>query len=160
MDEPRFAQPIPNVTVAVGRDANLPCVVEHLGTYKVRDSVLFITWLLVAGWSLKPTQPEVTSINCKVRCLPGGYQWHTLCFPVTKKKNVLFICEILLCVLSTANNKCLDLPHIASVYQQNNSRFHRVCNNKEFHSLVYLALSLRFSSSHDIEKIYNMYKYE
>lgn len=36
MDEPRFAQPIPNVTVAVGRDANLPCVVEHLGTYKVR----------------------------------------------------------------------------------------------------------------------------
>ncbi|XP_037039656.1 lachesin [Bradysia coprophila] len=35
MDEPRFAQPIPNVTVAVGRDANLPCVVEHLGTYKV-----------------------------------------------------------------------------------------------------------------------------
>ncbi|XP_037906810.1 lachesin [Hermetia illucens] len=35
MDEPRFAQPIPNVTVAVGRDANLPCVVEHLGSYKV-----------------------------------------------------------------------------------------------------------------------------
>jgi len=37
MDEPRFAQPIPNVTVAVGRDANLPCVVEHLGGYKVRN---------------------------------------------------------------------------------------------------------------------------
>lgn len=35
MDEPRFAQPIPNVTVAVGRDANLPCVVEHLSGYKV-----------------------------------------------------------------------------------------------------------------------------
>lgn len=40
MDEPRFAQPIPNVTVAVGRDANLPCVVEHLGTYKVCVPVL------------------------------------------------------------------------------------------------------------------------
>lgn len=40
MDEPRFAQPIPNVTVAVGRDANLPCVVEHLGAYKV--SYVFI----------------------------------------------------------------------------------------------------------------------
>lgn len=40
MDEPRFAQPIPNVTVAVGRDANLPCVVEHLGAYKV--SYIFI----------------------------------------------------------------------------------------------------------------------
>lgn len=35
MDEPRFAQPIANVTVAVGRDANLPCVVENLGSYKV-----------------------------------------------------------------------------------------------------------------------------
>jgi hypothetical protein len=44
MDEPRFAQPIPNVTVAVGRDANLPCVVEHLGTYKVMHYRLF-DWL-------------------------------------------------------------------------------------------------------------------
>ncbi|XP_065166294.1 lachesin isoform X2 [Atheta coriaria] len=34
-DDPRFAEPIPNVTVALGRDANLPCVVENLGTYKV-----------------------------------------------------------------------------------------------------------------------------
>ncbi|XP_024942432.1 lachesin isoform X2 [Cephus cinctus] len=34
-DGPRFAEPIPNVTVALGRDANLPCVVENLGTYKV-----------------------------------------------------------------------------------------------------------------------------
>ncbi|XP_061710549.1 lachesin-like isoform X1 [Cydia pomonella] len=34
-EEPRFAEPIPNVTVALGRDASLPCVVEHLGTYKV-----------------------------------------------------------------------------------------------------------------------------
>ena len=41
MDEPRFAQPIPNVTVAVGRDANLPCVVEHLGSYKVNLFVFY-----------------------------------------------------------------------------------------------------------------------
>ncbi|XP_054290041.1 lachesin-like [Macrosteles quadrilineatus] len=34
-DEPRFVEPIPNVTVALGRDASLPCVVENLGTYKV-----------------------------------------------------------------------------------------------------------------------------
>ncbi|KAL3289622.1 hypothetical protein HHI36_023032 [Cryptolaemus montrouzieri] len=33
-DDPRFAEPIPNVTVALGRDASLPCVVENLGTYK------------------------------------------------------------------------------------------------------------------------------
>lgn len=41
MDEPRFAQPIPNVTVAVGRDANLPCVVEHLGAYKVNTNTKY-----------------------------------------------------------------------------------------------------------------------
>lgn len=34
-DGPRFAEPIPNVTVALGRDASLPCVVENLGKYKV-----------------------------------------------------------------------------------------------------------------------------
>lgn len=34
-EEPRFVEPIPNVTVALGRDASLPCIVENLGTYKV-----------------------------------------------------------------------------------------------------------------------------
>ncbi|XP_060534761.1 lachesin isoform X2 [Cylas formicarius] len=34
-DGPKFVEPIPNVTVALGRDASLPCVVENLGTYKV-----------------------------------------------------------------------------------------------------------------------------
>lgn len=52
MDEPRFAQPIPNVTVAVGRDANLPCVVEHLGTYKVSSPM--IIHLIPAKSSAKP----------------------------------------------------------------------------------------------------------
>ncbi|XP_034935382.1 lachesin-like isoform X2 [Chelonus insularis] len=32
---PMFAEPIPNVTVAIGRDANLPCVINNLGSYKV-----------------------------------------------------------------------------------------------------------------------------
>lgn len=34
-DDPKFAEPIPNVTVALGRDASLPCVVDNLGKYKV-----------------------------------------------------------------------------------------------------------------------------
>ncbi|XP_026670074.1 lachesin-like isoform X3 [Ceratina calcarata] len=34
-DQPMFAEPIPNVTVPLGRDVNLPCVVENLGDYKV-----------------------------------------------------------------------------------------------------------------------------
>lgn len=38
---PRFAHPIGNVTVAVGRDASLPCAVENLGPFKVS----FLQWL-------------------------------------------------------------------------------------------------------------------
>ncbi|XP_076280333.1 lachesin isoform X3 [Lasioglossum baleicum] len=34
-DRPMFAEPIPNVTVPLGRDVKLPCVVENLGDYKV-----------------------------------------------------------------------------------------------------------------------------
>ncbi|XP_050584155.1 lachesin-like isoform X5 [Bombus affinis] len=34
-DRPMFAEPIPNVTVPLGRDVSLPCVVENLGNYKV-----------------------------------------------------------------------------------------------------------------------------
>lgn len=91
MDEPRFAQPIPNVsnelsagacepslivnlfyflylfllyqvTVAVGRDANLPCVVEHLGAYKVN-----IVAHCIALQSFHPTTSEnkrkITTFN-------------------------------------------------------------------------------------------------
>lgn len=32
---PRFAEPIPNITVTVGRDALLACVVDNLKAYKV-----------------------------------------------------------------------------------------------------------------------------
>lgn len=33
---PRFAEPIPNVTVSIGRDALLACVVDNLRGFKVR----------------------------------------------------------------------------------------------------------------------------
>lgn len=32
---PRFAEPIPNITVTIGRDALLGCVVDNLKNYKV-----------------------------------------------------------------------------------------------------------------------------
>lgn len=35
---PKFAEPISNVTVTVGREATLTCVVEDLGTYKVSNA--------------------------------------------------------------------------------------------------------------------------
>lgn len=35
-DVPKFGEPISNVTIPVGREATLTCVVEDLATYKVR----------------------------------------------------------------------------------------------------------------------------
>lgn len=37
---PRFAEPIPNVTVTVGRDALLACVVDNLKGFKVNKLYL------------------------------------------------------------------------------------------------------------------------
>ncbi|XP_076356576.1 neurotrimin-like isoform X2 [Tachypleus tridentatus] len=33
--KPEFAEPIPNITVSAGRDVSIPCVVDHLGKYRV-----------------------------------------------------------------------------------------------------------------------------
>jgi len=46
-DDPNFAEPIPNVTVSLGRDASLPCVVNNLGTYKVRYHVHIIIMIII-----------------------------------------------------------------------------------------------------------------
>lgn len=35
MEYPEFLEPIPNITVAVGREAKIPCLVRNLGPYKV-----------------------------------------------------------------------------------------------------------------------------
>ena len=34
-DLPKFAEPIPNVTAAIGRDALLVCLIDNLQNYKV-----------------------------------------------------------------------------------------------------------------------------
>lgn len=35
LEMPKFAEPITNVTVPVGREATLVCIVDDLGSYKV-----------------------------------------------------------------------------------------------------------------------------
>lgn len=51
-DDPNFAEPIPNVTVSLGRDASLPCVVNNLGTYKVRCHVHIIIIIIIGSSSI------------------------------------------------------------------------------------------------------------
>lgn len=41
-DTPKFSDRMDNLTVTVGRDAILECVVESLSTYKVRISVRYL----------------------------------------------------------------------------------------------------------------------
>lgn len=36
-EEPEIIGTIPNMTVAVGREARIPCKVHNLGTYRVSD---------------------------------------------------------------------------------------------------------------------------
>jgi hypothetical protein len=38
--QPTFADPLANVTVAIGREVTLTCPVENLGTYKVKKRSL------------------------------------------------------------------------------------------------------------------------
>ena len=40
---PEIPEPLPNVTVAVGREATLPCVVRNLKDYKVNKLSLSIS---------------------------------------------------------------------------------------------------------------------
>lgn len=39
---PRFAEPIPNITVTVGKDALLACVVDNLQSYRVRNDICYV----------------------------------------------------------------------------------------------------------------------
>lgn len=39
-DLPRFGKPLNNLTVSVGREAIFTCIVEDLGPYKVRRSII------------------------------------------------------------------------------------------------------------------------
>ena len=49
-----FAEPVPNVTVAVGRDAALSCVVDNLGSHRVKSLSAFIKkWIINSAWSCK-----------------------------------------------------------------------------------------------------------
>lgn len=60
---PRFAEAIPNVTVTVGRDALLACVVDNLKGYKVSDICVLCCCGRVIVW-------EVVRVTMYSDCLP------------------------------------------------------------------------------------------
>lgn len=58
-DFPRFAEPIANVTVSVGRDALMACVVENLKGYKV-------AWVRVDTQTILSIHHNVISQNSRI----------------------------------------------------------------------------------------------
>uniref|UniRef100_A0A1B0DRB2 Uncharacterized protein n=1 Tax=Phlebotomus papatasi TaxID=29031 RepID=A0A1B0DRB2_PHLPP len=57
--DPKFSMPINNVTVPIGREAILTCVVQDLGTYKV-------AWLRVDTQTILTIQNHVITKNHRV----------------------------------------------------------------------------------------------
>lgn len=60
---PRFAEPIPNITVTIGRDALLGCVVDNLKNYKVSCMVYIRFVLLIVECKV----PEIYSLEVLAR---------------------------------------------------------------------------------------------
>lgn len=59
---PRFAEPIPNVTVTVGRDALLACVVDNLRGFKVSGA----SWWIASGWIIGSQKRQGTSSKNRI----------------------------------------------------------------------------------------------
>ncbi|XP_076356136.1 lachesin-like [Tachypleus tridentatus] len=57
--EPEFSKAVPNVTVSVGRDAKLPCVVDNLGSYGV-------AWLRVESKTILTIRHNVITGNYRI----------------------------------------------------------------------------------------------
>ncbi|RWS12630.1 lachesin-like protein [Dinothrombium tinctorium] len=59
VDTPKFIGTIPNVTVAVGRDAKIKCVVQNLGTYRV-------AWLRVESKTILTIHQHIITRNYRI----------------------------------------------------------------------------------------------
>lgn len=52
LEMPKFAEPIANVTVPVGREATLVCVVDDLGSYKVSNIYIIIYYIIITVYQI------------------------------------------------------------------------------------------------------------
>lgn len=67
MSLPRFAEPIPNVTVTIGRDALLACVVDNLRGFKV-SGVGVMDYFSEDYWIRgRGTRPEIEFLCLHIR---------------------------------------------------------------------------------------------
>ncbi|XP_077285265.1 lachesin-like [Arctopsyche grandis] len=85
---PRFAEPIPNVTVSVGRDALLACVVENLKNFKV-------AWVKVDTQTILSIHNNVISQNPRISLSFNDHRsWYLHIKSVQETDRGWYMCQV------------------------------------------------------------------
>ncbi|XP_037912590.1 lachesin isoform X2 [Hermetia illucens] len=85
---PRFAEPIPNVTVSVGRDALLACVVENLKAYKV-------AWVRVDTQTILSIHHNVITQNPRISLSYNDHRsWYLHIREVEEADRGWYMCQV------------------------------------------------------------------
>ncbi|XP_026467535.1 limbic system-associated membrane protein-like [Ctenocephalides felis] len=85
---PRFAEPIPNVTVTVGRDALLACVVDNLRNYKV-------AWVRVDTQTILSIYHNVITQNPRISLSYNDHRsWYLHIREVTEEDRGWYMCQV------------------------------------------------------------------
>ncbi|XP_063912146.1 lachesin-like [Zophobas morio] len=88
LENPKFSQPIPNSTVAVGREAILACVVENLGSYKV-------AWLRVDTQTILTIHNHVVTKNHRIGVTHSELKtWYLHIREVRESDKGWYMCQI------------------------------------------------------------------
>ncbi|XP_059474409.1 opioid-binding protein/cell adhesion molecule homolog isoform X3 [Neocloeon triangulifer] len=87
-DMPKFAEAIPNVTVTVGREATLTCVVDDLSSYKV-------AWLRVDTQTILTIHTHVITKNHRIGVTQSDHRsWYLQIKEVREADRGWYMCQI------------------------------------------------------------------
>ncbi|XP_050440686.1 neurotrimin-like isoform X3 [Adelges cooleyi] len=88
VEMPKFAEPITNVTVPVGREATLVCIVDDLGSYKV-------AWLRVDTQTILTIHNHVITKNHRIGVSHTDHRtWHIHIREVRESDRGWYMCQI------------------------------------------------------------------
>ncbi|KAE9524869.1 hypothetical protein AGLY_014919 [Aphis glycines] len=88
MSMPRFAEPIPNVTVSIGRDALLACVVDNLRGFKV-------AWVRVDTQTILSIHHNVITQNPRVTLSYNDHRsWYLHIRDVHEEDRGWYMCQV------------------------------------------------------------------
>ncbi|XP_022171310.1 neurotrimin-like [Myzus persicae] len=88
MEMPKFAEPITNVTVPVGREATIVCIVDDLGSYKV-------AWLRVDTQTILTIHNHVITKNHRIGVSHSDHRtWHIHIKEVRESDKGWYMCQI------------------------------------------------------------------